>query len=368
MGLVQGAQLREPIHQAQAALAQLEAFRLQQPRWLPYPLFRGLVGRKARKLLEPVLERQMPAVRQRLAGVAAGAGIPLDSLYLLNALEAALCNVLGCTMVPLCACSAVAVRRRRSASGEPFIARNFDYLPLVQPFYTLRESRPCEGYRALEFTAAPLAGPVDGINEHGLCIAYDYAFVSDAGSPAPTISMALGEALAHTRTVSEAADLIASMPRWGGGILMLADAQGDLASLELSNTRASLRCPAEGEDVLFHSNQFRTPELVEVQVPRGSTFDHRAPSPLRGRRVLESSEVRDQRFSELLAAENAYSPDDLAALMSDHGLDGEGSHKTICMHSSYWNTTACVQLFPATRSMRVAYSSACEADYREFAL
>ena len=46
--------------------------------------------------------------------------------------------------------------------GPRIIARNFDYLPLVQPFYVLRESRPRDGFRSLEFTVAPLGGAVDG--------------------------------------------------------------------------------------------------------------------------------------------------------------------------------------------------------------
>jgi hypothetical protein len=36
------------------------------------------------------------------------------------------------------------------------------------------------------------------------------------------------------------------------------------------------------------------------------------------------------------------------------------------MHSDYWNTTACVQLSPKDRKMRVAYDSACRARFEEF--
>ena len=40
MGRAQGAGLREPIAGVRDVLAEMEAFRLQQPRWLPYGLFR----------------------------------------------------------------------------------------------------------------------------------------------------------------------------------------------------------------------------------------------------------------------------------------------------------------------------------------
>jgi len=39
------------------------------------------------------------------------------------------------------------------------------------------------------------------------------------------------------------ANLLTSRTRWGAGLLMLADAEGDLASLELSSTRSQLRRP-----------------------------------------------------------------------------------------------------------------------------
>ena len=41
---------------------------------------------------------------------------------------------------------------------------------------------------------------------------------------------------------------------------------------------------------------------------------------------------------------------------------------TLCTHGSYWYTTACLQLFPARRRMRVAYATACQARYEEIEL
>ena len=140
-----------------------------------------------------------------------------------------LSDVSRCTVVPAFgACSAVAVRGRRSATGEPVIARNFDYLPVVQPLYTLRESRPHSGLRSIDFTIAPFAGAIDGVNEEGLCITYDYAYVTDFnGKGTAPISVIIAEALQRCATVADAAAWISSRPRWGGGLLMLADAGGE---------------------------------------------------------------------------------------------------------------------------------------------
>jgi len=133
----------------------------------------------------------------RLAGIAEGARVGRGAICLCNALEPLLSSVGGCITCGH-ACSAVAIRGDRSATGEPVIVRNFDYLLLAQPYYIVRETRPARGFRSLEFTLAPLAGAVDGLNEAGLGIVYDYAFALDQpAAPAPSISMAISGALAR---------------------------------------------------------------------------------------------------------------------------------------------------------------------------
>lgn len=365
MGKAQGTAAKKKIQAARLALADLEAFRLQQPWWLPYWTYRWLAEQKAARLLAAPLARDNPAMKERLDGIAEGAGLGVKSILLFNAIEPLLSSAGGCTACPG-ACSAVAVRRRRSETGEPVVAINFDYLPLVQPFYLVRESRPEGMLRALEFTTAPLAGAVDGMNEAGLCVTYNYAFTTDQPrEPAVPISIAIAEALERCRTVTEAADFIVSRPRWGGGLLMLGDADGDIASLELSTTRWHLRRPARDDDALYHTNAFSSPQMQQVQVPWEAVYTNDAPVPLRGRRLHQSSELRDQRFKQLLSDAKVLDADGLAAIMADHGPDGMPSDFTPCVHGSYWYTTACLQFFPMRRRMRVAYNTACQARFEE---
>lgn len=369
MGRDQGRALPGAIAGADRAVNELEAVRLKQPRWLPNPLFRRLLEARAARFLRRALAGDDAWMAQRLHGIAEGAGFPLRKLALINALEPMLSAIGDVTEAPsLGACTAIAVRGSRSASGEPIIARNFDYLPLVQPFYVLRESRPRDGLRSLEFTAAPLAGAIDGMNERGLCITYNYAFTVDVPAPAPMVSLRIAETLSRCATVAEALDWLGSRPRWGAGLLMLADAEGDLASLELSHTCSELRRPGGGEDLLCHSNCFHTGRMHAVQVDPCCAYGERAPAVLRGVRPLQSPQARDARLQELLAGRDRLGPDDLAAVMSDHGAAGEPSDDTICMHSGYWNTTACLQWFPRRRCARISYSSACRAKYTEVRL
>lgn len=377
MGAAQGAALAQRIRASRAMLAELEAFRLLQPRWLPYGVFLRSAERRARAALEKPIGEDAPHAAERLAGLADASGARLDTLYLLNGLESFMCSLSGCTTnrqrteaaaSAASACSAVAVRGKRSRDGGPIIARNFDYLPLVQPFYAMRECRPAEGWRSIEFTAAPLCGTVDGINERGLSITYNYAYAMDHGPPTATISMAISEALAQCGTVDEAVRFITGRRRSGAGLLMLADAEGDMAAVELSSAHGDVRRAGGGEDVLFHTNSYGTEAMQRVEAPANAFYSQRAPRPLRGRRVLESSDRRDERFATLLAGDEAFDGESLQRLMADHGPDGVGSACTPCMHSDYWNTTACVQLYPRERRMRVAFDSACRARFVDFAL
>ena len=371
LGQQQGSDLAEEISAGLKTLARLEAFRIRQPRRLPYGLFRWLSGRRASRHLLPALQRHDPSSLDRLEGLAEGAGLGLDSLALMNSLEPLLSSIADSTAVspPLGGCFAVGVTGDRSAGGEPVIARNFDYLPLIQPFYTVRDSRPFDRARSLEFTVAPLAGAIDGINEHGLAITYNYAFATDVPQAAPPLSMRIAEALGTCRTVNEAAELFSSRPRWGTGMLMLADTTGDVASLELSHTRAQLRRVEPGRDLVFHSNQYSTDTLRQVEVPGDAIYSDDAPTPLRGCSVLDSSRRRDARFSDLVTATSRpLDADDLALLLSDHGETGCPDNGTLCMHSDYWTTTACLQWFPQSRRVRLSYSTACQADYVELTM
>ena len=369
MGLTQGTELRGEILGTYHSLRRLEALRLEQPKWLPYPFFMRLAERKSHKPLVAALRQSNPVMLARLEGIAEGARLPLRSICLMNAMEAFIGSLKGRTVLPpLGACSAVVVRGTRSRTGEPIIAKNFDYLPLLQPYYMLRESRPRGGFRSLDFAVAPQAGTVDGVNEKGLAIALNYAFVTDSAGPNSLVSMLIADALSSCATVTEALRRITSSPRWGAGILMLADASGDVASVELSNTRSGVRLPAAGADWLLFTNVCHCPETCAVQVAESATYSDRAPLPLRRQSVLQPHAIRARRIEELLRRQSSLGPAELAAVMADHGSSGVPDGASPCVHTDYFNTTATLQWFPASRRLRVSYSSACTAQYEEIAL
>ncbi len=369
MGREQGRALAAKVREAEQALRSAEAFRLLKPRLLPGAIFAAVASRRARALLEGPVGRHRPDQLERMLGLAEGAGVPPRTAYFVQGAEVLLGTVdwrVG--PPPLAACAAVAVAGSR-ARGGPLVHHNFDSPALVSPLLVVRESRPARGYASLELTAAALAGAVDGVNERGLAIAYDYAFPTDVAAEPVPLTLTISAALEACATTREAVAFLSREPRTGGALLQIADASGDVAALELSNTRAAVRRPRDGEGLLHHANCYSVPELREVEIPRDAVYSERSVRAVRGERIHLSSEARDARLGELLSARpGPLGPDDLVELFGDHGGAPEGNDLTLCRHGPYWSTVAMIQLAPRERRLRFALGPTCRAEPVEFAL
>ena len=149
---------------------------------------------------------------------------------------------------------------------------------------------------------------------------------------------------------------------------MLADASGDLAAVELSQQSGSIRMRSEETPFLTHTNQYQCPEMRSAELPSDVTYTPRAPEALRGKRVHASAERRCDRLRELMKGRSDLQFEELETIMSDHGTDDQPSGSTICMHSGYFSTTACIRMMPVERRMRISYSPACAAEFVELSL
>lgn len=366
-GFAHGQAMAEMICESAEAIHELEAFRLQSPWWIPYRAFVMLADYRAERAVRGGLANELPEAWARLEAMSQGSGVSLGRLALLNAMEPVLSDLTGSVTGLEAGCSAVAVGARRSGGHGAILAHNFDYLPLVQRFYCIREERPDNGLRSLQFSIAPMAGTVDGINEAGLAVTMNYAYVTDKGRPAPTISMRLAETLTHCRTVLEACDYLTHSSRWGGGLIMLADANGATGSVELTPTQHFVR-HGSPDGIITHANRVCGNPTLAVQLPANAIHGARSPRALRGHRVHSSSENRELALREIEQQAAPLDPDTLAERMANHGPAELPSELTLCVHSDYWHTTACVQLLPETRRLRVSYSTACKARYTDFFL
>src|SRR3569623_1073147 len=101
MGFAQGRAVKNEIQQARTNVVDnLEAFRLQQPFWLPYKLYRLTAEYKAQRYLKHALQHDYPPFAERLAGIANGAGMPLRIICLFNAIDPMLSSEGGCAACP----------------------------------------------------------------------------------------------------------------------------------------------------------------------------------------------------------------------------------------------------------------------------
>jgi hypothetical protein len=364
-GFEQGEAMAETIRESAMAIHELEAFRLQSPWWLPYRAFVQLADLKAVRAVRSGLASELPDAWLRLQGISCGSGVPLWRLALLNALEPVLSDLSGCVTGLEAGCSAVAVGPERSGGHGVILAHNFDYLPMVQRFYCIRDERPTDGLRSLQFSMAPMAGAIDGINEAGLAVTFNYAYATDRARPAPTTSMRLSEVLARCKTVQEASRYLTHTSRWGSGLIMLADANGATASVELTPTTYFIRTGSP-RGIITHANRVCGEPTSAVQLSKDAVHGSRSPRALRGNRVHSSSEHRERALCEIEQHAAPLGPDALARQMANHGPAESPSRLTLCMHSDYWYTTACIQLLPDLRRLRVSYSTACQAQYTEF--
>lgn len=365
-GYEMGGAVARQIADAFDAVSDFESFRAAQPWWMPYGMYQYLAELRARWTLEKPLTDAAPSAIERLRGMADGAGQPLERFYLFQAMELLSASYHRPHPSSFAACTAVAVSGKRTRSGHALLVHNFDVVRLARPMFTLRHGRAFHG-EWLEFSLTPLAGTIDGMNEHGLCVVYDYAMGRDPGPPAPPISMRLFDVLAECKTVQDAISGVTRATRCGAALLMLADADGDVAAIEVTHGHAVVRRPHQN-GLLFHSNAFHSPRMQAREVPRDALYADDAPESLRGKRIFDSPCHRDERLSELLDGQHLWDLDSLAEVMADHGPDRKPSENTICMHGDYWATHCAAQFDPVNRRLRISYGRACAATYHDFSL
>ncbi len=352
--------MREAIHHLHDNLHLVEAFQVEKPALLPFKVFLATVMRRAVGEMWGDVSEQCPRQKMRMEGIARGADIDEASLFIALAGEL----VLAQANYRLGACTAAAVDAERSALGEPMIIKNFDYPEFFQPYYATRLCRPLDSASTLDVTVASLAGSHDGINEHGLCISYNYGYGTDMPKVNVPISLLVLEALENCSSTGEAVEFMRARKRSGGAILLVADASGEMATLELSSNFSGVRRPGDG--ILINTNHYKCREMAAYDIPRNAYYTSKNVRALRGIRVHESSELRYARAEQLLSGLEVVTMKDLLGVFCDHGESGRGDDNTICRHGSYFSTTCSVIMLPRSKRLLVTYGHPCDSVFTDF--
>lgn len=363
IGVQQGHAVRELLHKGLAQIPNFEVVKLMKPRLLPTSLFLAIAKRRATRLLKNDMLQYYPRQAERLKGIAEGAGIDVSWMYFVQLME--LLITVGPSSFRVPACTSLGFGPQRTKTRETIIAKNFDYPNYLAPYHLTCQTTPKEGYKTLGCKMAPLAGMIDGMNEYGLTVTQNSAYAIDEPKHFAPNSLALQEMLETCKNTDEAVKFITQAKRAGNHLLMLADADGTIKTVEISHNYVATRDAVDNQ--LINTNHYHTPEMQKHEVPRNAVFFGKVPKDMMNKRVHESSEQRLKRAQELLKEKTKIDESKIAAILRDHGKEDNPSMLTICAHSEAVSTLRSVIFYPTSKIIKVLYGNPCRNEYAKFA-
>jgi predicted choloylglycine hydrolase len=349
IGVQQGRAVRELLHKGLEQIPDFEVVKLMKPRLLPTSLFLALAKRRAAKMLKNDIFRYYPEQAQRLKGIAEGAGIDISWGIFVQLME--LLITVGPSSFRVSACTSLGFSPQRTKTRETIIAKNFDYPNYLAPYHLTCQTKPKERYQTLGCTMVSSPGMIDGMNEYGLTVTYNHAYATDEPKHFVPISLALQEMLETCKNTDEAVKFITQAKRAGNALLMIADREGNIKTVEISSNHAATHEMIGNQ--IINTNHYHTPEMQKHEIPRNAVFFGKVPKDILGKRVHESSEQRLKRAQELLKGKTKIDESKIGAILRDHGKDNEPSMLTICAHSEVVSTLRSVIFYPNRKTIKV---------------
>lgn len=297
--------------------------------------------------------RHWPEVLDEIRGIADGFGIDAEVLFTyLHCSSAADIAALpehepeGCTSFAISAGPLGAI-----------VAKNRDYRPEHIPIQrVMHHVDPAWGGREL-LVLGSLGSPGNfssGMNSDGLALTDTASRTTDMG-PGFHRYFLLTWLLVHCATVDEALAAIRNTTHTGSGLLLLGDASGAVAAVELGHDRIGFEHKSSGR--VGRSNHFATPAMA------GSNLRVPATEASRRNSVLRWPVLR--RWLDGLPEPPG--PDDAGAILAWHGGDREPA---FCRHGGddLSNTIAATLWLTASRRLLHAAGNPCTAPWHSFDL
>jgi len=190
-----------------------------------------------------------PAHRAELRALSRASGIDVRELMLAQCLP---------DLSPMFGCSTVALPASASPDNVARFGRNLDFptLGIADKHSVLLVYRPAAGNRFVAVAWPGLIGVLSGMNEHGLAVANMEVPRKLKAPVAVPCSILYRTILERCSTVDEAIALLRSSKRQTENNLMLMDAAGNRAVVEIGTTDLVVR-RAEADEPLFSTNHTR---------------------------------------------------------------------------------------------------------------
>ncbi len=363
IGTKQGKTVRNLLHRMIEEIPNYEEVKMMKPRYVPSSLFLWMAKRRATDLLRDDVTQHYPKQAQRVEGIAVGAGVDVAILYFVQSAELSL--TVGLSSYYLPACTSMGFSSERTETRETIIGKNFDYPTNFKHFHLTCRVEPENRNKTLGCTMAPLPGIIDGMNEHGLTVSYNLAYTTDRPQYYAPLSLALQEMLETCNNTEEAVDFITKAKKGGNALLMVADVNDNIKTVELSHNHSGIRDLRKGQ--IINTNHYHTPEMQRYEIPKNALFTGKMAETFnfQGVRVHESSEQRLKRAMELINNEPV-NENTIISTLRDHGQINQPSNFTVCRHGPTVSTNRSVIFYPTRRTIKVLYGNPCQSEYTEF--
>ena len=373
-GFQQGEQLRKQIHDAIDFVFNSEFFKEMVPPNVPPSIVKKSLESMAKKHIEKPIRENLPNQWQKLQGIVKGADIS-ESMGLLGQFFEIVNGipkfVYDKQPTELMGCSFIGATAPATINGETIIGRNYDFPSVLEHIQLLRKEFPDTGYRNISLTQLPLVGNHVALNEKGLAVALNYGRAwkkmdfNPHGVPSTIIVQELIEKCAD---VDEAVKFITNTNyRANGAFYCLGDESGNLAVVETTHSRFSVREPKNG--VLAHTNVYIGETIKDANLPEEIRFKMSSLdiSP------IESPKRRYKRIYSLLEENQGKITEEIIkTILRDHDPSNPNEKGpndcSICTHGLSSGTLASLIIKPKTREFHVIATHPCSGEYTKYTL
>lgn len=299
---------------------------------------------QSRKYL-PFVQERFPQYFEELVGIAEGADVPLDEVFVLNAMEAVTTDALHLTR-----CTSMAVAQERTADGNVLLAHNEDWVPEDEDDVYLVRARPDDEPPFLAMTYGGLL-PNIGFNAAGIAQLIDTVYPTDARVGVPRI--VVGRAVLGARTPGEAIRAALAAHRAAGYNHLVAHESGELYNVEVSARCFDVLSGADG--IIAHTNHYLSSHMREIEKEPYELIGTRV-RYFRARRLLQSRPHHTIESLQEILRDHVNYP----ASICNHTTEGDPLDREKTINSLVIDLTA--------REMHLAWGNPCANPYHIFRL
>jgi isopenicillin-N N-acyltransferase-like protein len=312
----------------------------------------GTAGLSQKKIIEtvrgfiPELENATPHLLEEMHGIAKGAGVPLETILVLNCrTELLYPDYLGSE------CTAIGLTGDRTTDGRVLLAQNWDWIPAVNTTSAFFRIQPDNSPRALILAEAGQVGKL-GFNEEGLGLLLNLLVGRGVRFGIPV--HVLLRQIMSAANVAEAEDMVKKSRPASSSHMLLGDISGRVVGLEVSPGGVATIKPQQG--VVAHTNHFCDSELAAHNL---------------GLEIVPDTTTRLSRANHLLDSQRKWDSKGIKKILTDH----MNQPTSICRHVKpedpedvQMKTLASVIFELPERSVWVAHGQPCQTDYYKVSL